>query len=476
MCASLAEVRETLTLAGGASNLVQPVIDRMLFENVRKFTPLRRVLPRQTWMTPTYLFNKRTGYPKSQATTEAPPTTGTGSVAASNSTYSQVGFDIKHYESNLDLSNFAIQVARVNGNLQDLELDGASKSMVWFEEMVHLYGSAGATVNTKRPQHDGFDMLMSTSTKLDMGGNLLDIRHLDKLIDTIKVAEASDELGKKYFFLVSPAMMSQANSLFVQNARYVKDMMVFTRDDYGIPNAAVVDNAFDAGIEVISYRGVPFFESSFVGNIGTMGTIAASDTGAVSGGQLANSAYSYVVEVVTDYGISVASNEVTVTPTSAHGITVTWSTPSITDADGNTRQNLLFRIHRTLAGGASGTETLYAVVPALDANDSAVTSFLDSGIPSTSASVYTTVLTSGSASVPDGVTFPRIQSNGTVLEDIWMLPRDPDICVVAAVNEMQTRLLAPVNARSTQLALIADETLAVRGPRFMAKLCRARAS
>lgn len=477
--ATLQEVRETLTLAAGASNLVQPVIDRALFENVRKFVPLRRVLPRQTWLTNNYIFNKRIKYAVSQATTEAPPTTGTGSVAPSNSTYQQVTYPIKHYQVQLDLANFAIQVARVNGNLQDLELDGASKSMVWLEEMFHLYGSAGATLNTLRPQWDGFDSLMAPTVKIDMGGSITDLAHLDTLIDTVKVAMASDDLGDAFFFLVSPKMQSRVNTLFLQNARYTKDMRVHTRDDYGIPGGPIVDNAFDGGIEVVSYRGVPFIESSFIGNLGTMTTISASDSGG-SGSQLANSQYSYIVEVVTDYGISVASNEVSVTPTSGHNITVTWTTPAITDADGNTRQNLLFRIHRTLAGGALGSETLYAVVSALDNTDTAITSFVDTGapiLPATTSTAYSvTVNNQGSAALPDGATFPRVQSGSQVMEDIWMLPRDPDICVVPAVNELQTRILAPINARTTQIALIADEVLAVRGPRFMAKLCRARAA
>ena len=475
MPATLQDVRETLSLTTGAQNLVQPIINRMLMEYVRKYTPLRRVLPREAWMTNTYFFNRRNKYPVAQMVQEAPPLTGAGSVTPTDSNFVQINFPIKHFQVNMDLSNFAIQVARVNGNLVDLELAGAAEAMVYREEMEHLYGSAGASLNTLRPGWDSFDLMLTS--KVDAGGALLTMALMDQMIDKVK-GVLSDELGSRFFFLASPPMVSQINSLFITYARYMKDMTIFTRDNAGIPGAPVVDNTFDAGIDVISYRGIPIVESSFVSSIGTMSTIAATDTGAVSGGQLANSAYNYVVECVTDYGITVASNEVAVTPTAGHGITVTWTPPTIVDVFGNTRTNLYYRIFRTAAAAASGTETLYAVVSALDNTDTPIASFLDSGIPivpSVTPTAYaTTVLTSGAASIPDGITFPRIQVSPNVVEDLWLLPRDPDFCCVPVVNELTTKLLAPVNARTQQLAVIGDEVLALRAPAFGAKLCRVR--
>lgn len=475
--ATLSQVRETLQLSTGASNLVQPVIDRFLFESVRKYTPLRRTLPRMTWRTNTFLFNQRTKYPVAQATTEAPPTSGTGSVGATSSVYNQVAYPIKHYQTNLDLAEFSIQIANVNGNLVDLELEGAAKAMVYLEEMLHMYGSAQASLNTLRPQWDGFDMLLATGNKLDSGAQVIDLAMLDSMIDQVK-ARLADELGNNYFFLVSPKMQSTVNRLFQQYERWFSKTTVFTRDDYGIPDAPVVDNGFDTGFEVVSYRSIPIIESSFLASIGTMGTVSAAASGTGSG--LANSQYSYVVEVVTDYGVSVASPEVQITPSAGQNVTLSWSTPAITDAFGNTRPNLLFRIFRTTAGGASGSETLYAVVSALDNTDSAITSFVDTGnpyVPANNSTQYAvTVATSGSNAAPDSVTFPRIQSGSQVVEDIFLMPRTADILVVPAVNEMRTKLLAQINARTIQLALTADETLALRGPQFGSKLCRVRAA
>ncbi len=477
--ATLNQVRETLQLSTGAQNLVQPLIDRFLFESVRKYTPLRRVIPRRTWTTNSFLFNKRTKYPVAQATTEAPPTSGTGSVAATNSAYSQVGYPIKHTQVNLDLSEFSIQIANVNGNLADLELEGASHAMVYLEEMFHMFGSSQATLNTLRPQWDGFDMLLAGGNKIDAGTQLVDIAMLDAMIDAVKVRLA-DELGNNYFFLVSPKLQSAINRLFVQYERWFSKVMVFTRDDYGIPDAPVVDNYMDAGIEVVSYRGVPIIESSFLASLGQMSTVSASAAG--TGSQLANAQYSYVVEVVTDYGISQASAEVQITPTAGQNVTLSWTAPQITDADGNVRTNLLYRIHRSLAGGASGSESLYAVVSALDNNDAAITSWVDTGapvVPATTPGAFAVTVaanTGGTQALPDGVTFPRIQSGIQVVEDMYLMPRTADIMTVAAVNEMRTKMLAQVNARTIQMALVGDETLALRGPTFGSKLCRVRAA
>jgi hypothetical protein len=474
--ATLQQVRETLTLSAGAINLVQPVIDRMLFEGVRKHTPLRRLIPRKTWTTNTYIFNKRSKYPSAQFTTEAPPTSGTGSVAPSSSVYTQLNYPIKHTQVNLDLSEFSIQIARVNGDLVDLELDGSSKAMVYLEEMAHLFGSAGATLNTARPQWDGFDMLLNPANKLDSSGAVITLAMLDSMIDKVKAALAA-ELGANYFFLASPELISAINRLVLQYLRYNGAMKVFVRDDYGIPNAPVVDNYMDAGIEVASYRGVPLVESSFLASQGQMTAVSLAASGA--GSQLVASAYSYVVEVVSDIGDSIACAEQSITPTAGQNITLTWTTPQITDPDGNVHPNLLFRIFRTVAGGATGTETLYAVVSALDNNDNPITTFVDTGAPivpaNTSGAYATTVNNVGAAALPDAVTFPRIQANGQLVEDLWLMPRDPDIMLVAAVNEIRTKMLAPVNARTQQLALINDETLALRGNKFGAKLCRVRA-
>lgn len=473
--ATLKQIQETLSQSTGAQYLFQPVYDRALFEAKRKFTQTRMLFPRRKWAVPTYTFNKRTDYPRAQMTTEAPPTSGTGSVAATSSTYSQVVYNIKHWQVQMDLAKFSIQTARINGDLVELESDGASKAACWLEESLNYYGSAGATLNSKRPAWDGVDLLMAAGNKTVVNG-APSIAMFDAMIDSVKNRFADETSLRNYAFVLSPEMLSTTGRLFTQYERWMGKAVIYPKDDRGQLGGPITDNKMyiDAGLEVVTYRGVPLVESSFIASLGQMGTVTATgNTG--SGSSLVNSQYGYIVEVVTDLGISLGCAEVLITPTAANNVVLSWSAPSITDADGATRLNLFYRIHRTAAGGASGSETLYAVVAAYDSNDAAVTTWTDTGKPQAATdsgtAIAVTVATSGGNAAPDGVTIPRTNPSGHNQQDIWLLPRDPDILVVPVVNEMQTVPLALVNARTQQLALIGDQVLAVRGPNFMAKAC-----
>jgi hypothetical protein len=480
MPASLREIREAFSLAssGGATNLTLKIIDRTLTELRRNWAPLERAIPHQTWETDIFYFNKRTALPQPQHTTEAPPNSGTGSVAASNSTYTQGSFPIKHTESLGDLSNFTVQVARANGNLFDLELGAHAKAMAWLEETTHMYGSASATLNTKRPQWDGIDQMVANANKIDAGGQLLAFQMLDNAIDAVRGVYAA-ELGMDYFLMMSPKMQSYVNGLHVQNARYVQQMArMFLRDDYGDPNAPVGDSAIDAGVEVATYRNIPIVVSTFMGNQGTMGTISTTGNTGSGSSLLAANTYYYRMEAVTRYGLTAASAEASQTPSAdAKNVVLTWTTPAPTDADGNVIDILGYRIFR---GTSSGTESLYALVAAYDLSDASVVSFTDTGLiqnPATTNTLYwATVASSSTNAVSDGVTFPRVQATGQNTEDIYLIPRDPDILVCPEVNPIQTTLLAVVNARTRQFALTSDKSLALRAPGYAAKISRVRSA
>lgn len=476
--ATLRQIQETLSQTSGAQYLYQPIIDRALFEATRKFTGTRVTFPRRKWNTPTYIFNKRTNYPATRAVVEAPPTTGTGSSAATSSSYSQVSFPVKHWQSNVDLAKFSIQTARVNGDLMQLELQGASESAVWFEEALNLYGSAGATANTYRPEWDGCDLLMAAANKT-IANQGPSFALFDALIDATKKSLGTS-IGPNYAFLLSPEMLSITGRLFVEDMRWIGKATVYPRDDRGQLGGQITDNKnyIDGGLQVSTYRGIPFVESSFLTSLGTMGTVtAASPTG--SDGVIATGTYYYAVECLTDYGLTVAAETTQVSITLGQHVVLTWSAPTITDANGNTRQNLLYRVHRTTANGAIGTETLYAVVAATTYtgdDPTASVTFTDTGAVLTAASTYNTtsvfnaitVNAASNVAIPDASTTPRLSSTHN-LQDIFLLPRDPDILCVPVVNEMQTVPLALVNARTQQVALIGDQVLAVRGPGFMSK-------
>lgn len=484
---SLLEVREAYDLAGGASILTPRIIDRILNELKRMYGPLYRAIPHKTWTTNQFIFNQRTGLPPAQHTTEAPPTTGAGSVAAGKSTFVQNTFNVKHTQSNLDISTFAAKVATVNGPLFDIELLGASKSMEWLDETTHIWGNEDATINTARPQWDGIDYQIANANKVDAATQLLSLKHMDNAIDAVRSPFAG-ELGDNWFFTMTPSMQSFLNGLFVNQQRFNAVMgkaLLKTRDDYGDPNAPVADSSIDAGVEVQTYRGIPIVFSSFLSSVGSMTSVSVSSNNTGSGGGLlAANTYYYRIEAVTKYGLTLASAEVSSSPASdGNSIVLTWTTPAPTDALGNVIDVIGYRIFRSTT---SGNESLYAVSAAFNLanSDTAVTSWTDTGLavspninstgqPQTATTYSATISTSGTA-VPDGYTFPRVQTGSQRVEDIWLIPRDPEILVSPEVNPIETQMLAPVNARTRQFALTSDKTLAMRAAPFGAKISRVR--
>jgi hypothetical protein len=193
--------------------------------------------------------------------------------------------------------------------------------------------------------------------------------------------------------------------------------------------------------------------------------------------------YYYCIEAVTRNGLTTATElGGAVTVAATNHVTLSWTTPNVYDPDGNLIDVFAYRIFRTAAGGASGTESLYAVVSALDASDNPVTSWVDTGAPvnpnlqgSTAIAITFNSTSGGTVAAPDGYTFPRLQANGQVLEDIFLVPRNPEFALCPVVNEMYPELLANVNGRTRQYALMSDQTFALRGPLFASKICRVRA-
>ncbi len=126
--ATLNDLKEAYATGGAAAPLINKVIDNLLLIDQRKYAPMRRALPRKTWLTDIFYFNTQTALPKAQFTTQAPSTT---DVAATTGSYVQSSYPIKNMQVNLDIPAFTQQVASVNGSLRDLELTAAGKSYSW---------------------------------------------------------------------------------------------------------------------------------------------------------------------------------------------------------------------------------------------------------------------------------------------------------------------------------------------------------
>jgi hypothetical protein len=482
--AGLQDLREAITLGSGAGPLVQKIISPLLLEYVRKFAPLRVALPTQTWDTDIYFFNQRTALPQAQFVLEAPGTyTGTtGYVAPTTSTYQQLQFPIKHFQSNGDVSLFAQKVARVNGSLLDLEIEGAVRSMGWMEDLTHIFGSAAATIQSYRPAWDGFRQLTASQNKIDatqLGTNgVLTLPMLDSLIDAIRTPLAANPQDDSFFFVMSPKMQSRLVQLTTPITRLGLERRPFKpMNDGGAMGAPVTVDNSDPGVEVYSYRNIPIVLSSFLSTPGAMGAVSLSANATAS--TLPATTRYYRVTAVTVYGETLASAEVSMAPTLNQSIQLTWSTPTIIDpASGATLPVLYYCIWE---GATTLTETLLAIVHAYTATapETPVTSWIDSGAATSSTGGLqgTTPYWQGGAN-GDGYTYPNVSvagnPNGYGSEQIYLVTRDPNFVVVPRVNDLTPQLLALVNARTRQFAVTADEVLAVRAGAFLSTLQRVR--
>lgn len=451
------EVQEALSSLGAAA-LIPKVISPQLLEYVRRYSPLVDIVPDGHWDTNMYYFNTRNQLPDAGFVTEG------GARPPSQSSYVQGGFQIRNLQAVGQVTGFAQEVTRAQiGDLLRKEVQGATKSLSWSIETGMAWGNQSATYGT-RTQYDGLDVQCSTfsssgsnvQNSLDCGAVSLATGLLDQAIDIVESNAAERVTGADYMFVMSP------------RARKV------------IAQALIAQQRFDTvkikpGVDLMSYLDIPIVESSFLGAKGiTVGTVTTSPTN--SGGTLAAATYYYRLSAVMDrYGELNASAEVSQAVTGGAS-QVTLTLPTVASIDGASL--ISWRVYRSTA---TSSETLLGVVDA-------VVGFQADGI----TPVYTTsIVDTGAALVPyNGGTAPAVaptsyfNTNAGILpraagstgngggEDLYLIPRNEDNIFRPWVRGIKP---IPVAATITApdvlpFALVADTCLAVRAPKYMARL------
>jgi hypothetical protein len=497
----LAEALQTTDV----SSIIPKTIDQELLTVKRIEAPLQNALPRKTVKTNVWYFNTRTNLPQAQATTEAP---GTTDVAASNSSFSQTGVTIKHTQVQGSIGKFADKVvgnASVE-NLLDEEMTGGAQTMAWLEDEFHIYGDATATSGSKRPQWDGFDASTSTSNVVtasavsgDTCGTVA-LKDLDMMIDAVRPKIASPLPGEDFFFLMDEPMLSEVGRLFGANNRSLLPvMMLRQKNDGGVAGAPVA--TIDGGVEVSSYRGIPIVPTGFVTPQGTASAIWANTPAAALNAVSNSAAFAattcrhYRIEAFGATGITVASSDFyTASPMADadHGVDITGFTPVWTDALGNNVPVHGYRIYLSVHAGASAYtgHTLYGVVSAYDQADNLIDTIRDNGqnkvgtagaknygqivgfaaSPGVASGVAGHYYGNATAAAGDGTNRPWAQPSSGYCSKVRLITRNPSYVVVPTVTELESMILAPVNARTIEWACIADLALAVRSSLFIASL------
>jgi hypothetical protein len=444
------ELEEALTAATTVAPLIQKQIDPLLLEYQRRFAPLLTAIPTKQWGSPVYFFNRRTQRPDSGGVVDG------GARPIGNSTYEQAQFNIRLYQAVGSVTGFAQTVTRdLVGDLRELELDGTVQSMLWTLENAVIWGSDPATANGLYPISSGLDYLVSNFTAgtgsnafvnaVDFAGGTFSLSLLDKLIALAASNSGMRVTPQNYMFIMSPGLLGSVSESLVAQQRFMGQIEV------------------EAGLIVDTYRKIPMLESSFLApRSNQMGAVTTAT--ATTGGTLAAATYSYQVSaVIARFGEIQCSTEVSQATTgSTSTVTLSFSTPA-NMPDGATP--ILYKVYRSTS---SGNETLLGVVDAFDTTGAAVTSIIDTGA---------NLLTNSSGNTGPSAyvgTNAGAKARGSGMEDIYLVPRDPNFFVRPYTRNMQIIPLAPTVTSPDTLpfAAVTDTCAALRAPKYAVRAAR----
>jgi hypothetical protein len=458
------ELREALTAAGAAA-LVPKVIDPILVEYQRRYAPLCRAIPMQKWDADSYFFNQRTSVASGGAVPDG------GAKPVSNSTYVQLSYQMKHVESVGAVTGYAQEVTRqVIGDLRNTEIQGSIRGYYWDVETFACWGNAASTLNQAQPQFDGLDTLTNTfsggtQNVIDKAGNTLTLAFLDELIDMVEANAAMPVQDESWMFITSSTGQSKIAQLLTNQQRFNDKVEVAP------------------GLITPTYRNVPLMKSTFLSMRGySVGTVTAAT--ATTGGTLPiSTTYKYMVSAVIarqgEIAPSVEVSQATGGSTSTNTITLSFTPP--TALDGLAPQ--LYKVWRTAAGGASGSETFLGYVDStVGLATDGVTPILTNQIVDTGTALVPQ-LSSGSV-VPAILPIVYYGTNTAMLppavgqENIYLISRDRGNVVRPYIREAQPLDVYPTTASPDTLpyAVIGDTALAVRATKFLGRAYRVSVS
>ena len=350
--------------------------------------------------------------------------------------------------------------------MRQTEIQGSIRGYYWDVEAGILWGNAASTLTQAQPQFDGLDTLTANFTggagyqnAIDKAGNTLTLAFLDELIDMVETSAAMPVFDDTWMLLMSNTAMSKIAQLLTNQQRFNN----------------VVEVA--AGLIVPTYRNIPLIKTSFLSARGqSMGTVTSA-TATTGGSIAASTTYKYVVSpIISRQGETLPSLEVsqaTGSGTATNTITLSFTPPSGLDS----LSPILYKVYRTAAGGASGSETLLGYVDAtVGLSSDGVTPIVTTSIVDTGAAL----VPQNGSTVPGTLPTTYYGTNsgmlppGTGQENIYLISRDRNNLVRPYIREAKPVDIYPTTASPDTLpyACIGDMVLAVRAQRYLGRLAR----
>lgn len=455
----MSEIREALT-AAGAAPFVPKIIDPLLVEYQRRFAPWCRSISTKKTNSTTYYFNQRTVNVSGGAVPDG------GARPVSTSTYVQQGANMGHVQAVGSVTGYAQAVTQdVIQNLRATEINGAIKGYYWDVESFMGWGNAASTTynpGAAQPQFDGLDTQVNTfsgggnQNVIDYAGRALSLATLDELLVMVSGNAAEPVSDPSWMFVMSVGAEARIGQLLVNQQRYT-------------------DVEIAAGLIVGSYKRVPLVPSSFLATLGyQVGTVTS--TTAANAGATLNGTYKYQVSaVIARMGEILPSPEVSQAVTTGNNVVLSLTPPAGQDGLGPQ----LYKVWRTAAGGAPGSETFLGYCDSTVglASDN-VTPILANQIIDTGAALIPGQST-GSL-VPGTLPTSYFGQNTAMLppgagqENIYLMSRDPSNIVRPFVRDAEMLDVYPTTSSPDSLpfAIMGDTCLAVRTPKFVGRAYR----
>jgi hypothetical protein len=455
----MSEIREALT-AAGAQPFVPKIIDPLLVEYQRRFAPWCRAISTKKVNSTTYYFNQRTVNVSGGAVPDG------GARPVSTSTYVQQAATMGHVQAVGSVTGYAQAVTQeVIQNLRATEINGAIKGYYWDVESFMGWGNAGSTTynpSAAQPQFDGLDTQINTfsgggnQNVIDYAGKSLSLATLDELLVMVSGNAAEPVSDPSWMFVMSVGAEARIGQLLVSQQRY-QDVEV------------------EAGLIVGSYKRVPLVPSSFLATLGyQVGTVTS--TTASNAGAVLNGTYKYQVSaVIARMGEILPSLEVSQAVTTTNNVVLSFTPPSGQDGLGPQ----LYKVWRTAAAGASGTESFLGYVDStVGLASDGVTPIMTNQIIDTGAALIPGQ-SSGSL-VPSTLPTSYFGTNVNMLpigagqENIYLMSRDPGNILRPFVREAQQLDVYPTTSSPDSLpfAIMGDTCLAIRTPKFCGRAYR----
>jgi len=243
-----------------------------------------------------------------------------------NSNYARKSVEMKVIRRKGSVTNFLQDSSERYIDSAAAEMENHLLAHVYDNIVYIMYGNAEADEYT----YSGIDFYARTNriNESEGGTVIADLTTLDEMIDRNHELQGQ---GHNKVFVMSPRMLSKVSS-----------MLTNVRLNQGLLGSGLTQVDVGGGWRLNAYRDIPIIESGATKPKTKLGTVTLASSG--SGAAIADDEYFFRVAAVTWDGEQEASDEVSISTTSADTITASWA--AVANA-------LYYKVYEGLSSGST---------------------------------------------------------------------------------------------------------------------------